>query len=115
MALPDGYRIDRYSKPQVIIEARSTAETEPAAMLPTGRSEKVRVYVHYDGTVSSCTVTSWVHENDRWYEGQDTSLAPLSGDADEVRDFDVRPGTTVGFTISAISGGGTAEVLLEQV
>ena len=115
MALPSNYAIDRYADPQVIIAARSTAETNPAETLPTGSASRVRIYVHYDGTVSSCTVQSWVYENGRWYAGQDTSESPLTGEEDEARDFAVRPGTFVGFTISEISGGGTAEVLLEQV
>lgn len=106
------------------------AATAVATAAPSGGTEgiyvaqlgRVRTFLDYTGTVTSCTLKLWIRDigTSGWFEGPTTDdLDPLTpGDAspvDEARDWDVGNENEVWFQVSAIAGGGTVAVRVQGV
>lgn len=82
----------------------------------------VRILIAYSGTVSAINITMWTRDRGTgtWYRDSATDdVVPLSpGGAsavNESRVWRVSPGDEVYWTITAISGGGTAAVKAQGV
>lgn len=106
--------IDTFPQAVEVIPARSTAESgDPQYFIPTGKATRLRTYLKYSGTVSSCSIQICYFVRGTWFRGPGVYDA-LTG-ANEVRDWGVRPGTIVGFRVSSLSGGGTVSVLVEDI
>ena len=109
--LPNNKDIGDYADGFDIIPARSTTASEPDYILPTGDCTVIRTYLTYSGTVSACDVQMWSYVSGVWFEGP--TVEDALGLTNEFRDWLVYPGTKVGFTVAAISGGGTVAVRAE--
>lgn len=96
----------------VLIPATSTATAAPdgdTGYVSTGEAESIRAFVKLAGTVNELELALWLLQDGDWYEGAVETIDPARGN--QSRDFGIF-GKFTRFTlqISAISGGGTAEV-----
>lgn len=108
--------IDDWADGFEIIAARSTTESEPEYIIPVGKATTIRTYTKVSGTVSTLALRMWFYVQGTWYQGPTTDSGDaLTGSVNEARDWDVRGATLVGFTVDAISGGGTVAVTAEGI
>ncbi len=96
----------------VLIPATATATPAPDAntsYVSTRSTDTVRAFIRYTGTVTSATLVLHVLQEGIWYAGEEGPLNPARGN--QFVDF-LMLGQYTQFTLqlSAISGGGTAEI-----
>jgi len=103
------YPATNYSEGVEIISDQSSVEAKPQVIIDVGNATRVLTYTRPSGTVSTLDLTIWDFINGEWYK-KNSCEDELTGDGNEVRQWEVYPDTTIGFTVSAISGGGTVSV-----
>lgn len=81
-------------------------------------TDKVEVYIHYNGAVTAANIELWILDNGTWYRGTDTAavqaLVPTTG-GNEVRTFYGLAGKVVAFVVKARTGGTSIDMRLRPV
>lgn len=98
-----------------------TAETPDAnldRMTISVNTDKIEIYIHYNGAVTAANIEMWILDNGNWYRGTDTAsvqaLVPTSGGY-EVRTFYGVAGKVIAFVVKARTGGTSIDMRARPV
>ena len=81
-------------------------------------TDKIEVYLHYNGAVTAANVELWILDNGVWYRGTDTAsvqaLVPTTG-GNELRTFYGVAGKVIAIVVKTRTGGTSIDMRCRPV